>query len=186
MTAMDGKAANLESKIPGGLQDRHDFDADVALLAERHAQSALSQRRGIRISNFGLLLESPMLYEIVESARISPLPGVTAVSKGLINHRSKVVPVYDLAALTDAPPPVWERKRLLILYSGKDAVAVMLYNLPAQLGQGTAVPVDEIDGLPPVFARHARHACRHEDTCWLALDYESFFTELGRSCLGYS
>jgi chemotaxis signal transduction protein len=122
----------------------------------------------------------------VESARISQLPGVTTVCKGLINHRSKVVPVYDLAALTDAPPPVWERKRLLILYSGKDAVAVMLYNLPAQLGQGTAVPVDEIDGLPPVFARHARHACRHEDTCWLALDYESFFTELGRSCLGYS
>ena len=136
MTAMDGKAANPGSKIPGGLQDRHDFDAEVALLAERHAQSAHSQRRGIRISNFGLVLESPMLYEIVESARISPLPGVTAVCKGLINHRSKVVPVYDLAALTDAPPPVWERKRLLILYYGKDAVAMVLYNLPAQLGQG--------------------------------------------------
>lgn len=184
---MDGKIANLASDISDGLLNRDGIiDTDNSRRIDKHAAFALSQRRGIRISNFGLVLESPLLYEIVESVRISPLPGVTAVCKGLINHRSKVVPVYDLAALTDAPPPVWERKRLLILYSGKDAVAVVLYNLPAQLGQGIAVPVDDIDSLPSVFARHARNACRHEDTCWLALDYESFFTELGRSCLRYS
>jgi chemotaxis signal transduction protein len=183
---MDGKIANLARDFSDGLLSRDGFDADATPGIDRHAAFALSQRRGIRIAGFGLVLESPMLYEIVESARISPLPGVTPVCKGLINHRSKVVPVYDLAALTDGPLPVWERKRLLILYSGKDAVAVVLYALPAQLEQGIAVPVDKVDGLPPIFARHARNACRHEDTCWLALDYESFFTELGRSCLRYS
>lgn len=183
---MDGKITSFASDFRDGLLSHDGLEADGSPRVDRHAAFALSQRRGIRIAGFGLLLESPMLYEIVESARISPLPGVTAVCKGLINHRSKVVPVYDLAALMDAPPPVWERKRLLILHSGKDAVAMVLYNLPSQLGQGIAVPVDEIDGLPPVFARHARNACRHEDTYWLALDYESFFTELGRSCLRYS
>jgi chemotaxis signal transduction protein len=182
---MHGKIASLTTDIHDSLLGRDGFAADDSLGVDGHAALALSQRRGIRISSFGLVLESPMLYEIVEAARISPLPGVTAVCKGLINHRSKVVPVYDLAALTDAPPPVWERKRLLIIHSGKDAVAVVLYNLPIQLGQDIAVPVDRIDGLPPAFARHARNACRHEDTYWLALDYESFFNELGRSCLRY-
>jgi chemotaxis signal transduction protein len=183
---MDGKITSFAGDLRDDLLSRDGFDADDSLRIDRHAAFALSQRRGIRISGFGLVLESPMLYEIVESARISQLPGVTAVCKGLINHRSKVVPVYDLAALTDAPPPVWERKRLLIFHSGKDAVAIVLYNLPAQLGQGIAVAVDEIDGLPSVFARHTRNAWRYDDTCWLALDYESFFTELGRSCLRYS
>ena len=182
---MDGRITSFANDIRDGLLSRDALDAGGSPRVDGHATVELSQCRGIRISDFGLVLESPMLYEIVESARISPLPGVTAVCKGLINHRSKVVPVYDLAALTDAPPPVWERKRLLILHSGRDAVAMALYNLPAPLGEGIAVSVDEIDGLPPVFARHTRGARRHDDTCWLALDYESFFNEIGRSCLRY-
>lgn len=180
---MDGRTTALPDIVSGVLPG---LDPEGAHRADRYSRFAQSQRRGIRVGPFGLVLEPPMLYEIVESARISPLPGVGAGCRGLVNHRGNVVPVYDPAALTGVPPPSWERKRLLILNSGRDAAAMVLYGLPVQLRSCIHVPAEQISGLPPVFARHARDAFRDEDVYWLALDYAGFFTELAKSCLQYS
>jgi chemotaxis signal transduction protein len=180
---MDGRTTTLPDADSGVLSVP---DApEGAPRADRYSRFTQSQRRGVRIGPFGLVLEPPMLYEIVESARISPLPGVGAVCRGLINHRGNVVPVYDPAALTGEPPLAWERRRLLILNSGRDAAAMMLYGLPVQVRSGIHIPVERISGLPPVFARHARDAFREEDVYWLALDYPGFLAELAGSCLRY-
>lgn len=179
---MEGTTTELPGAASGALTDGHSPGAGGERV-DRYSRFAQSQRRGVRVGPFGLVLEPPMLYEIVESVRISPLPGVSSLCRGLINHRGNVVPVYDPAALTGATPQPWERKRLLIVNSGRDAAAMILYGLPVQVRPGIHVPAEHIGGLPPIFARHALDAYRNDDVYWLALDYGNFFSELGRSCL---
>ncbi|HEX7028308.1 MAG TPA: chemotaxis protein CheW [Gammaproteobacteria bacterium] len=149
----------------------------------RYARLAQAKYRGVRLGTFGFVLEPAALYEIVESARISPIPGVTSLCKGLVNHRSNVVPVYDITELADTKPKVWERKRLLILDSRESAVGVLLYDLPVQITIDDPVQSSEITDVPEIFHRHSSGGYWSGSTLWLDLNRDSFFTELNTLCL---
>lgn len=140
-------------------------------------------RRGARFGRLGIVLAPGMLYEVVESVNITPLPGVKPLFKGFVTHRSNVVPVYDLAGLIDGECLHWERKRLLILNSGREAVAVLLYELPFQIRGETPAGPERIDAVPEILRRHTREVWRSRETLWLAPDYEGLFTELSTLCL---
>lgn len=150
---------------------------------DRLARLVQAKFRGVRVGTFGFVLEPAALYEIVESTRISPLPGVTSLCKGLVNHRSNVVPVYDITELAGAKPQHWERKRLLILDTKERAVGIILYGLPAQITVDTPVQANEIIDVPEIFYRHTSGGYWSNDTIWLSLNRESFFTELNTLCL---
>lgn len=184
----DGMASPLISPLPAVPEARHygmDNFADTLSRIDRHARLARAQHRGVRVGSFGFALEPTALFEIMESAKLSPLPGVTSLCKGLANHRGNVVPVYDLAELTDTIPTAWERKRLLILGSKENAVGLFLYDLPTQIGTGNRVELHEVTDVPDIFCRHASGAYLNNDRFWLILDRESFFTELNRLCLQF-
>lgn len=149
---------------------------------DRYAKLVQAKYRGVRVGSFGFVLEPTTLYEIVESVRISPLPGVSPVCKGLINHRSNVVPVYDITELlTDAKPRSWERRRLLILSARENAVGMLLYDLPVQIRVDDPVEPTDIIDVPETFRRHASGGYWNNDRLWLDIDLDSFFTEL-RAC----
>lgn len=151
---------------------------------DRYAKLVQAKYRGVQVGSFGFVLEPATLYEIVESARISPLPGVSSVCKGLINHRSNVVPVYDVTELlADAKPRNWERKRLLILSSRENAVGMLLYDLPIQINVDDSVESGDILDIPDLFRRHASGGCWNNDRLWLNMNLDSFFTELNTLCL---
>lgn len=158
--------------------------ADTLPRVDRYAKLVQAKYRGVQIGSFGFVLEPSTLYEIVESARISPLPGVSSVCKGLINHRSNVVPVYDITALlADAKSRNWERKRLLILSSRENAVGMLLHDLPVQINIDDRVESGDIIDVPEIFHRHASGGCWNNDRLWLNLNLDSFFTELNTLCL---
>lgn len=150
---------------------------------DRYTRFAQSQHRGVIVGSFGIALGPDVLFEIVESAKLSPLPGVSSICKGLTNHRGNVVPVYDIAELADAAPPVWERRRLLILDTTENAVGILLYDLPVHIGTDNRIPPGEISDTPEIFRRHACGAFLNKDRLWLILDRESFFSELNKLCL---
>lgn len=141
------------------------------------------RRRGLKLGDFGVVLPAGTVYEIIESANISPMPGVTGLFKGFVNHRGTVAPVYDLAELTDSDPGTWERRRLLILNSGAEAVAVKLYELPVPVRNEYGVPDTFLDKVPDSFRRHTQQVYRAGDQLWLDIDLDAFFDTLSRLCL---
>jgi chemotaxis signal transduction protein len=183
---LDALAASaIPATLPAGVVEHggHTELADALPKEDRYVRLVQEKYRGVRIGAFGFVLEPAALYEIVESARISPLPGVTSLCKGLINHRSNVVPVYDVTELAGVKQPVWERKRLLILNARENAVGLLLYDLPAQIGVDNPVQADGITDVPEIFHRHASGAYLSNGTLWLCLNRDSFFTELNTLCI---
>lgn len=141
------------------------------------------RRRGVKVAGFGLLLPATAIYEIAEAVNISPMPGVTGLFKGFVNHRGNVAPVYDLNELTGEDEATWERKRLLILNSGTEAVAVKLYELPVPVRDEYGVPDSFLDSVPEIFQRHLRQAYKTTERLWLDIDMDAFFDALSRRCL---
>lgn len=150
---------------------------------DNYSRFLQSHYRGVRIGSYGFVLEPTALFEILESAKVSPIPGITSICKGLVNHHGNVVPVYDLAELAGTKPSVWERERLLILNSGESAVGIILYSLPVQIGTAHRIENLEITDIPDIVCRHVSAAYWYDDTYWLILDRESFFAELSVSCV---
>lgn len=140
------------------------------------------RRRGLKLGRFGVVLPAGLVYEIVESVRISPMPGVTSLFKGFVNHRGNVAPVYDLAELT-GEQQAWDRKRLLIINNGPEAAAIKLYELPVPVRNEYSVPNTFLDSVPEVFHQHVQQAYRTTDMLWLEMDIEAFFDALSRLCL---
>lgn len=143
-----------------------------------------ARRRGLQFGSFGLVLEPELVYEVVEHARISPLPGASGVFKGIINHRGNVVPVYDLTRLTGTASEVWERGRLVMFNSGREAVALVVFELPFEVVFKQSVPLDGLDHrLPALLLDHALQVYRYREMLWLSMQYKSFFAALRDSCV---
>lgn len=142
-----------------------------------------ARQRGLRLGAFGILLEADAVYEIVEHARISPLPCVTSVFKGIINHRGNVVPVYELFEMTGIEAGTWERNRLLLLNDGRESVGLVVTELPYQIApQITATP-ENLANIPDLFIEHTQQAYRESGVVWLLLRHDTFFSALRDSCV---
>ena len=143
------------------------------------------KKRGLLYGKIGILLGSQLVYEIVEQARLTPFPGVKPVFKGIVNHRGNIVPVYDLYELMNEEAPAWERNRLVILNTGREALAFILYELPLQVDPVVKVREHEVIHVPDVFLDHASSVYRLDGVIWIALDNQKFFSVL-RDCSLFS
>jgi twitching motility protein PilI/purine-binding chemotaxis protein CheW len=158
-------------------QEETDADEDTLLRFQP------ARRRGLYLGTFGIVLEPESVYEIIEHTKISPFPGVSGVFRGIVNHRGNVVPVYDLTQLTGSVPEQWERSRLLMFNSGKESVALLIFELPFEVTFKHSISLDGLDRLPALLLEHAEEAFKYKDTVWLCLQYESFFVALRDSCV---
>ena len=136
------------------------------------------KKRGLLYGKMGILLGSQLVYEIIEQARLTPFPGVKSVFKGIVNHRGNIVPVYDLYELMNEEAPAWERNRLLIINTGREALAFVLYDLPLQVEPVVKVREHEVINVPDIFLDNASSVYRLDGIIWLALDNKEFFSIL--------
>ena len=141
------------------------------------------KRRGIFFGTFGLLLNNDSIYEIIEHAKVTPMPGVLSVFKGIMNHRGSIVPVYDLNELIKDDELIWERSRVIILNTGREAVALFLYSLPVQISPVVKVSEKEIFHVPDIITSNSAAIYRLNGVLWFDLDKENLFSRLRDSSL---
>lgn len=167
-------------------QDRVDADKELGFNPSDDVSELFvppSRRRGVLFGDFGLLLKADVVYEIIEQARITPIPGVMPVFKGIVNHRGNIVPVYDLNELVKNKTLQWERNRLIILNAGKQSVALFLYDLPVQVSPVVNVQENEVTHIPEVVRQNSSGIYRLDGVLWFDLKSDDLFHTLRDSSL---
>ncbi len=130
--ALELAVATLGFAPIGPAEERGDPPADVEPPPERELRFA----RGSRI--FGVPLS--LLVQVLEGARIAPVPLTPPSHRGLLYHGRALHPVLDVAVLyADPPAPV---RTVLLLDAGGSAVAVAADRVigVGEVGEGVVRP----------------------------------------------
>lgn len=137
-------------------------------------------RYGFRIGGIGLLVGQDTVSEVLEQALIYPLPNTPLWVLGLVNLRGNLVTVFDLKRFLELEEShSQEKRRLLILDRGDQAVGVVIDGLPR-----TALTSHVLSRLPPLPAAlpaYVAKAYMQDDLVWLEFDHQGFFRALGGS-----
>ncbi len=144
--------------------------AKVALARER-------RWRGLRIGNLGLLVAHDSGGELLEEARIYPLPSTPAWCRGLLNLRGQLIPAFDLHErfnLTRLRPP---QQWWLVLGKDADAVAVAIDALPQSLLVDEAAIIRP-DAIPTDLRAYVGQAYRVAEELWLEFRHRDFFLSI--------
>jgi chemotaxis signal transduction protein len=143
-----------------------------------HAATRGEQRwRGLRIGNLGLLIAHDSGGELLEEARVTPLPRTPPWCRGLINLRGQLIPAFDLhqrLRLMHLRPP---RQWWLVIGRGVDAVAFTIDALPRSIVVDEAARIQAV-AVPDNLQAFIGRAYRLSDELWLEFKYREFVQSL--------
>lgn len=139
---------------------------------------AITQVRfGARIGDIGMLVPQGMLSELVEDAKIYPLPTTPHWFRGLINLRGSLVPIFDLKALFDMQDQKVKTTKLLVLNSGEEAVGILIDDLPVTLE--AIRRLEQLPKLPSVLREYSQEVYVRDEEVWVEFDFDGFFQAAG-------
>lgn len=133
-------------------------------------------RYGYRMGDFGFLIGMDTVSEIVEEATIYQIPKTPPWLVGCINLRGHLVPVFDLMRCLGIEKPTRERRYLLVLDTGDDAVGVFVEKLPHPVNMNRQM--DHSPPLPAALRNYATAVYSQDKIIWVEFDYRKFFQSL--------
>ncbi|MBC7982464.1 MAG: chemotaxis protein CheW [Candidatus Obscuribacterales bacterium] len=144
--------------------------------------SALREQRwrGLRIGNLGLLVAHDSGGELLEEARIYPLPSTPAWCRGLINLRGQLIPAFDLHECFNLTRLRPLRQWWLILGKDADALAIAIDALPQSLLVHEAAIIRP-EAIPDDLRAYVGQAYRVAEELWLEFRHRDFFLSLAGS-----
>jgi twitching motility protein PilI len=149
------------------------FDPGDSLI-DRNIRSMEPLRFGVRVVDIGLLIPSGMLSEVVEDAKIYPLPTAPHWFQGLINLRGTLVPIFNLKVLFQIDKPDTEDgTNLLVLNSDDQAAGFLIDGLPMALN--VTQSLTQIPLLPAVLREHAHVVYVQDGRVWVEFDFDGLF-----------
>lgn len=136
-------------------------------------------RYGFRTGYLGFLIKPDTVSEVVEQSTIYLVPHTPAWLAGLINLRGNLVPVFDLQLCLELEKQAAEKRYLLVLDTGDDAVGLFVETLPqpVNLTQKLTQPPP----LPAALRGHVASVYSEDKTIWVELDHRNFFESLATS-----
>lgn len=139
------------------------------------------ERFGFRIGALGFLAETGLYCEVVEQARIYPLPATPQWFSGLLNLRGVPAPVLDLRVLWGDAPADPKHARLLAVGRGEQAAVLWIDALPERHA-APSQPVKQLPALPRIVREHIGHGYFYHGRIWLEVRFGALFQVLaGRS-----
>ncbi len=149
----------------------------AAITAGRAPVQVQRTRFGFRVGQVRLLIGVDTISEVVAQPAIFPVPNMPAWLLGLMNQRGNLLPVFDLHSLFDSDDEGGQKRMVLILDRGEDAVGIPIDGLPQSVtGAGR---VSNLPPLPDVLISHVSAAYSQEGAIWLDFDHKPFFSALG-------
>lgn len=134
-------------------------------------------RYGFSIGKLNFIYDVQIACELVKGAAIYSVPNTPIWMLGLINLRGGLVPVFNLEKYFDLKEDADTHKLLLVLGKGEKAVAFQLKKYPELLDN--LVKLDSVPKLAPKIDDYILAAYKSEETIWLELDKDKFFSTLG-------
>lgn len=172
----DNTPVDASGDVPGGWfrpSEALTRFVPVDSLEDRGIRSADPLRFGIRVGDIGLLIPVGMHSELVEDAKIYPLPTAPRWFLGLINLRGTLVPIFDLKTLFQMESPDTEQSKLLVFNGGEQAVGFFIDGLPETLH--TTQRIAQFPLLPVVLREHAQVEYVQNGRIWVEFDFDGFF-----------
>jgi twitching motility protein PilI len=176
LTVTEHAAAGASGEVPGTwLNPSEALTRFVPseTLEERNIRAMTPLRFGARLGDIGLLVPPGMLSEVVEDAKIYPLPTAPQWFQGLINLRGSLVPVFNLKCLFQMDAQDTETTNLLVLNSEEEAVGFLIDGLPVTLDARQRL--EQVPLLPPVLREHAQAVFAQDGGIWVEVDFDGFF-----------
>lgn len=133
--------------------------------------------RGLRVGNLGLLVAHDCGGEIIEEARVFPLPRTAAWCRGLINLRGNLIPAFDLHESLGLARLRAAKQWWLALGARENALAFPVDALPVSLVANEATTV-QAAVIPEQLRAHTGAGYRIDGELWLEFRYQDFFRAL--------
>lgn len=133
--------------------------------------------RGLRVGNLGMLVPHDCGGELLEEARIHPLPRTPSWCRGLINLRGQLIPVFDLHERLRLTHLRAARQWCLVLGRGADALAVMIDAMPKSVVIDRAARIQSA-AVPQDLRNFVGEAYRLGDELWIEFQYRQYFQSL--------
>jgi twitching motility protein PilI len=150
---------------------------DVALNTSPPRAQGQPMRFGFRVGQLRLLITPQTFSEVVMQAVIYPLPIVPIWFLGLLNQRGNLLPVFDLHQLLEAGNRSHDKRTVLVLDQGSDAVGIPIDGMPQAITLKQTL--GHVPPLPTVLAAHVLTAYTTGEMVWLEFDHRGFFTAIG-------
>lgn len=151
--------------------------ADTAI-GLRQSVSVQPTRFGFRVGQHHFLIQPKTYSEVMVQPHVYPIPNVPPWFLGVLNLRGNLLPVFDLHQFLQAGNSNRNKRTVLLLDRGRDAVGVSIDGLPQVVALNHALY--DKPSLPEGLQEHVSAAYVTDGMIWLDFDHQSFFTTLGR------
>jgi twitching motility protein PilI len=135
-------------------------------------------RYGFRVASLNFLIRPRIVSEVMAMIPIARVPNSPPWLLGLINLRSNLVPVFDLALICALERQQEEQEPwILVLDKGESAVALLIDGQPEALSRMS--PLSHLPSLPTALRSAVTGGYTANEDLWLELDHQAFFSALG-------
>jgi twitching motility protein PilI len=139
-------------------------------------------RYGFRVGSLSFLIRPRVVTEVIAMMPIAMIPNSPPWLLGMINLRSNLVPVFDLATICALDRQHEERGRWILVFDkGEGAVALLIDGQPMALSRMS--PVTRLPSLPTALRGAVTGGFRVDRELWLELDHQAFFSALNESAV---
>jgi len=140
-------------------------------------------RYGFRVASLNFLIGARVVSEVMAMMPIARVPNGPPWLLGLINLRSNLVPVFDLATICALECQQNKQDRwILVLDKGESSAALTIDGQPKALTQLSAL--NRLPSLPTALRGAVTGGFTADRDVWLELDHRAFFSTLGESTSG--
>lgn len=135
------------------------------------------ERFGFRIGALGFLVGDGTYCELVEQARVYPLPVMPQWFSGLLNLRGVPTPVLDLRVLWEDAPADPKHAGLLTVGRGDRAAVLWIDGLPER-HDVYSQSVKQLPALPRILQDHIGNGYFYNGRIWLEVRFDTLFPAL--------
>ena len=137
-------------------------------------------RYGFRVGSLNLLIKPRTASEVLATLPTAAIPNSPPWLLGMINLRSNLVPVFDLALICSLERGQEDRGRwILVLDKGEAAVGLIIDAQPVALAPTT--PLNHLPSLPTALRGAVTGGFTIGSGPWLEFDHAAFFGALKAS-----
>jgi len=140
-------------------------------------------RYGFRVGSLSFLIKPRVGCEVIAMMPIAMIPNGPPWLLGMINLRSNLVPVFDLAMLCALDRQDGGQGRWILVFdAGEDAVALVIDGQPEALSQMS--PLSHLPSLPTALRGAVAGGFAAGRDLWLEFDHQAFFGALNGLAAG--
>jgi twitching motility protein PilI len=137
-------------------------------------------RYGFRVGSLNLLITPRVVTEVIAMMPIAIIPNCPPWLLGMINLRSNLVPVFDLAMICGLNQQHAGRERWILVFDkGDGAVALVIDGQPEALRQMAAVSY--LPSLPTALRGAVAGGFTVDQELWIEFDHQAFFRALNET-----